>query len=129
MWYFSLNLQQSNRTISFHGLFSLFFNIIFYPYTNHYVEKQKQCRKIGKTAHENLLSYFFAACLRQNIETSLFNVKYSVFQEHELLNHWKSGFNSNDSCWNQLLLIIFETYPVFDCNPFLRVVFFFSWYF
>ena len=63
-----------NRTISFRGL------IKSYPCTNHYVEKQKQRQKIGKTAHENVLSYYFAANLWENITWSENRMKWFAHQ-------------------------------------------------
>ena len=54
-------------------------------------------------------------------EKIIFNKIYQFLLEERLLNPNQYGFRPSDSCINQILAIIHETFEAFDCNPTLEV--------
>ena len=53
-------------------------------------------------------------------ERIIFNFLYEYVEENKLLSVHQSGFRSNDSCVNQLLLIVHNLYKAFDTYPTLE---------
>ena len=53
-------------------------------------------------------------------ERIIFNSLYEYVEESILLSVHQSGFQSNDSCVNQLLLIVHNLYKIFDAYPTLE---------
>ena len=53
-------------------------------------------------------------------ERIIFNSLYEYVEENKLLSVHQSGFQSNDSCVNQLLLIVHNLYKAFDAYPTLE---------
>ena len=70
---------------------------------------------------KNYCPVFLLPICGKIFEKLIFNVLYSFFKDHKLLNLCQSGFKKNDSCKNQLVSMIHEIYSVFDCNPSLEV--------
>ena len=53
-------------------------------------------------------------------ERLIFNFLYEYVEENKLLSMYESGFQSNDSCVNQLLSIVHNLYKGFDAYPTLE---------
>ena len=53
-------------------------------------------------------------------ERLIFNFLYEYVEENKLLSIYESGFQSNDSCVNQLLSIVHNLYKGFDAYPTLE---------
>ena len=53
-------------------------------------------------------------------ERLIFNSLYEYVEENKLLSMYESGFQSNDSCVNQLLSIVHNLYKGFDAYPTLE---------
>ena len=53
-------------------------------------------------------------------ERLIFNSLYEYVEENKLLSTHQSGFQSNDSCVNQLLSVVHNLYKGFDAYPTLE---------
>ena len=83
--------------------------------------KQSNICPIHKKGDKQIINNYRPIC-GKIFERIIFNSLYEYVEKNKLLSVHQSGFRSNDSCLNQLLPIVYNSYKALDAYPTLETL-------